>query len=219
MYYSDFPRNDYYFRVRDPSLCAKCITEIIVSGMEVYYIPRTFSSPKAHKPWFNLACSRAIHDREVAHKRYLSLPSPDTLALYISARNHAKSVLHLAQNSFIKRRCQNLSCSNSPHHLVKNVSNNFSSSSFPPLLHSDGIPAVSSVSKAELFAQTFADNWMILGLFLLLHHTLTTSCLILKSFVMMFLMPSLALTLKRRMILMESLLLFSRTVLPCSHIV
>ena len=55
------------------------ITEIIVSGMEAY-IPHTFSSPKAHKPWFNLACSRAIYNREVTHKRYLSLPSPDTQA-------------------------------------------------------------------------------------------------------------------------------------------
>ena len=62
-YYSDFPWNDCCFRVRDPSFCAERITEIIVSGMEAY-IQHTSSSPKAHKPWFNLACSRAIHDRD-----------------------------------------------------------------------------------------------------------------------------------------------------------
>ena len=33
-YYSDFPWNDYCFRVRDLSLCAERIMEIIVSGME-----------------------------------------------------------------------------------------------------------------------------------------------------------------------------------------
>ena len=70
--------------------------EIIVSFMEAY-IPHTFSSLKAYKPLFNLACSRAIHDREVAHKWYLSLPSPDTYALYIFARNHAKSLIQLAK--------------------------------------------------------------------------------------------------------------------------
>ena len=98
---------------------------------------------------------------EVAHKRYLSLPSLDTHTLYVSTCNHAKSVLQLAKNSFINRKCQNLSSSNSPHdfwHLDKNISNNFSSSSFPPLLHPDGTHAISFVSKAELFAQTFADN-------------------------------------------------------------
>ena len=159
-YYADFPWNDYCFRVRDPSLCAERITEVIVSGMEAY-IPHSFSRPKPSKPWFNTACSRAIHDREEAHKGYLSHPSPESHALYISARNHAKSVLQLAKNSFIHRKCQNLSRSNSPRdfwHLAKNISNNFTSSSFPPLFHADGTTAITSISKAELFAQTFANN-------------------------------------------------------------
>ncbi|MPC86172.1 hypothetical protein E2C01_080988 [Portunus trituberculatus] len=41
-YYADFPWNDYCFRVRDPSLCAERIAEVIVSGMEAY-IPHSFS--------------------------------------------------------------------------------------------------------------------------------------------------------------------------------
>ena len=97
----------------------------------------------------------------MAHKRYLSLPSSESHALYISARNHAKSVLQLAKNSFIHRKCQNLSRYNSPRdfwHLAKNISNNFTSSSFPPLVQPDGTNAISSISKAELFAQTFANN-------------------------------------------------------------
>ncbi|MPC51801.1 hypothetical protein E2C01_045655 [Portunus trituberculatus] len=94
---------------------------------------------------------------EVAHKKYLSLPSPESHALYISARNHAESVLQFAKHSLINGKCQNLSNSNCPRdfwHLAKNISNNFTSSSFPPLFH----PAITSVSKAELFSQTLAKN-------------------------------------------------------------
>ena len=129
-----------------------------MSGMDAH-IPHSFSRPKPSKPCFNTACSRAIH--EVAHKRYLSLPSPESHALYISARNHVKSVLQLAKNSFIHRKCQNLSRYNSPRdfwHLAKNISNNFTSSSFPPLVQPDGTNVISSRSNAELFAQTFAKN-------------------------------------------------------------
>ena len=159
-YYSDFPWNDYCFHGRDPSLSAERITEVIVSGMEAC-IPHTFSLPNARQPWFNFTCSRAVKDREVAHKRYRRNPSAENHALYISARNHAKSVLQLTKNSSIHRKCQNLSSSNSSRdfwHLANSISNNFSSSSFPPMFQPDGSTAVSSVSKAELFAHTFANN-------------------------------------------------------------
>ena len=66
----------------DLSLCAERITEVIVSGMEAY-IPHSFSRPKPSKPWFNTACSCVIYDREVAHKRYLSLPSPKSHTVYL----------------------------------------------------------------------------------------------------------------------------------------
>ncbi|MPC25502.1 hypothetical protein E2C01_018619 [Portunus trituberculatus] len=65
-YYVDFPRNDYCFSVRNPSFCAERMTEVIVSGMEVY-IPHSFLNPNLLNFLFNTACSRAIHDREVAH--------------------------------------------------------------------------------------------------------------------------------------------------------
>ena len=42
-YYSDFPWEDYCFHVRDLFLCAERITEVIISGMELY-IPHTFSN-------------------------------------------------------------------------------------------------------------------------------------------------------------------------------
>ena len=68
---------------------------------------------------------------------------------------------NLLTNSFINRKCQNISNSNSSRdfwHLANNISNNFTSSFFPPLLQSNGSTAVSSFSKAELFTQTFANN-------------------------------------------------------------
>ena len=202
--------------------CTERIIEIIVFGIEVY-IPHSSSSLKAHKPWFNLTCSRAIHDRVVVYKRCLSFPSPDTHVLYISAQNHAKSVLQLIKNSFTNKKCQNLSSSNSPRdfwHLANNIFNNFFSSSFPPLLHPDCTPAISTVSKAELFAQTYADNSTSDDS----RHVSPSPphsdyfYLILKSFVIVFLVPLLALTLGRHMVLMESLLLISRTVFLCSHL-
>ncbi|MPC63550.1 hypothetical protein E2C01_057649 [Portunus trituberculatus] len=45
---------------------------VSVSETHLYveaYIPHSFSQPKASKSWFNTACSRAIHGRQVAHKR------------------------------------------------------------------------------------------------------------------------------------------------------
>ena len=99
---------------------------------------------------------------EVTHKWYRSHPSAKTHALYISACNHAKCICQLTKkNFFIHRKCQHLSNSNSSHdfwHLANNISNNFTSSSFPLLLKPDGPTAASSFSKSELFAQTFAAN-------------------------------------------------------------
>ncbi len=96
MYYSDFLWNEYCFQNGDPSECAQRSAKVIVSGMRTY-IPHTFSTPHAKKPWFNYACSHAIKDREVAYKSYISLPTPENHTLYISAWNHAKSILRLAK--------------------------------------------------------------------------------------------------------------------------
>ena len=45
-YFSDFPWDDYYFHVKDLSLCVDSIREMIVFGKELY-IPHTFSNIKA----------------------------------------------------------------------------------------------------------------------------------------------------------------------------
>ncbi len=90
----------------------------------------------------------------------MSLPTPENHTLYISARNRAKYILRLAKNSFINGKCQNLAKSSSSKdfwHLAKNISNNFTSC-FSPLCNSDGSTAVTSISRAELFAHTFSAN-------------------------------------------------------------
>ena len=159
-YLFDFPWNDFCFHGRGPSECALRITEVILSGMEAY-IPYSYPPPNSKKPWFNHACSTAVHNKEVAFRRYRRQQTPLNHSLYVSARNRAKSVLRLSKCKFIRSKCHELSHSNSSRsfwHLTKNLCNNFTSSSFPPLFHSDGSVAVSSPDKAELFAQTFSSN-------------------------------------------------------------
>ena len=67
----------------------------------------------------------------------------------------------MRQNKVWGTTTEMLAAANSPRdfwHLAKNISNNFTFSSFPRMSHPDGSTAVSSISKAELFAQTFAHN-------------------------------------------------------------
>ena len=105
LYFSDFPWNDYCFRGRDPSECAERITEVILSGMEAY-IPYSFPSTKPNKPWFNSTCSRAIRRRNAAFRDYRRLQTPETLSIYISSRNRAKSILRDTKNSFFLKKMQ-----------------------------------------------------------------------------------------------------------------
>ena len=159
-YYFDFPWNDYCFRGRGPSECAERITEVILSGMEAY-IPFSFPSTRKNKSWFNSSCSRAITHRDAAFRNYRRLQTNESHAAYISSRNRAKTILRLAKDSFLRKKCDNLygsSSSRSFWHLAKNISSNFTSSSVPPLIFPDGSHAVLSSTKAELFAETFASN-------------------------------------------------------------
>ena len=129
LYFSDFPWIDYCFRGSDPPECAERITEVILSGMEAN-IPYSFPSTKPNKPWFNSSCSRAIRRRDAAFRVYRRLQTPETQATYISSRNRAKSILRDSINSFLRRKCNNLSGYSSSRpfcHFGKNVNSNFAS--------------------------------------------------------------------------------------------
>ena len=96
-------------------------------------------------------------------------------------------------------------------HIANNISNNFTSSFFPPLLQPDGYTAFSSFSKAELFAQTYVTNSTLddTGHISLTPPPLTTSSLNLKFFIITFCMPSMAL---------KSLLLFLKNCASELHV-
>ncbi|MPC22822.1 hypothetical protein E2C01_015850 [Portunus trituberculatus] len=70
--------------VSDPSLCAECITEA--------YIPHFFLNLN----FLNLGLTQLVPVlyiiQRLPTKKYLSLPSPKSHALYIFAWNHAKYV-------------------------------------------------------------------------------------------------------------------------------
>ncbi len=91
----------------------------------------------------------------------MCLQAPEDHALYISVQNHTKYILRLTKTSFINRKCANLCSSDSSKNfwqMTKSVSNNLTFSSFPPLLNPDGSTAVTSISKTELFTQTFSAD-------------------------------------------------------------
>ena len=95
-YYSVFPWDDFCFHVRDPSLCAERITEMIVSGMDIY-IPNTFSNTKAMKnPGLTLLVLMLSKIERWLTNSTVVIPSVETHALYMFARNHAKSILQLS---------------------------------------------------------------------------------------------------------------------------
>ena len=138
-------------------MLAKRITEVILSGMEAN-IPYSFPSTKPNKPWFNSTCSRAIRRSDAAFRDYRRVQTPETHSTYISSRNRAKSILRDSINSF--------SVANAIIFLVplrlalsvisgKNVNSNFASSSFPPLVSSDGTTDILPSTKTESLAQTF----------------------------------------------------------------
>src|ERR1700755_140677 len=102
------------------------------------YIPYSFLSSKSNKPWFNSTYSRAIRRRDVTFTDYRRLQTPETQATYISSQNRAKSILRNTKNYFLSRKSFWFSSSCSFWHFAKNVNSNFDSSSFPPLVSSDG---------------------------------------------------------------------------------
>ncbi len=145
---------------------------------------------------------------------------PITMIFIFPARNRAKSILRLTKKNFINRKSQNLAFSNSSRvfwHLAKNISSNFTSSSFPLLLSLTAVlPSLLSL-KLNSFLKPCVVTlpWTILGIFLLLMAPPTLLCLLLQFFLMKFSMSSLASILRRLMDLMEYLLSFLRTVFPC----
>ena len=160
-FYHDFPWNDFVFRSRDPSECALLFTEVLVAGMEAY-VPFSFAkSSSSCKPWFDRSCSEAIQSRDEAYQLWKSIPSPLNHANFLTARNRTSTVLDKAKRNFLKSKCQlliNNPSSRTFWSLSKQITNNFSNSSFPPLFKDESTVATTPSEKASVFLHKFATN-------------------------------------------------------------
>lgn len=90
----------------------------------------------------------------------MSLPSHANYNLYTSVRKRVKSSLRHGKNSIINMKYQkltNLDSFKDIWHLPQNLSHNFTSSPFLPLIKPDGSD-VTSIFKAELLVLTFSQN-------------------------------------------------------------
>ena len=160
-FYSEFPWEDFCFASDDTSVCADRVTEVIMAGIEAYIPSSIYHTPKGSQPWFDDRCSEAISQRDTAFKAWQQSPSEISHSCYISARNNAKSVLRSAKHNFLIRKCNELSSSSSESSLwslAKNITHNFSQSSFPPLFRADGSVATTPGDKANLFGTLFSSN-------------------------------------------------------------
>ena len=158
------------FRFADPSDCAVCIAEVIMCGMEAY-VPFSFpTSSSSYQPWFDEACSESISIRNRAHQLWKTNPTPYSHSNFISARNRAHSIIKNLKQNFIKKKCDDFS--NNPSHrsfwsLAKQITPNFTNSSFSPLFRPDGSVASTSVDKATIFDKKFASTYLFLIMFYL----------------------------------------------------
>ena len=130
------------------------------------------------------------------------------------ARNHTKSILQLSRNLSLKENVKIFPILTSRYfwHLA-NISNSFTFSSSLLYFETAPQPSLSLKLNSSLRPLLRTILWMILGIFLLLLHPLTTSSLKSKLSIITFSMPSLALILERLTVWIESLL-FSKAVFP-----
>jgi hypothetical protein len=133
---------------------------VIHAGMEAF-IPFSYSSSASSSHWFGGACSDSIKNRNAAYRQWLADPSPITHSNFILARNRAHSILRNTKHNFIHNKCKNASenpSSRSFWSLIKQITKNFTPSSFPPLFSTDGSVVSSPEDKAALFVDRFSTN-------------------------------------------------------------
>ena len=148
----------------DASVSAEKVGAVILDGMG-RFIPSSTKSFSPQNPWFDGNCSLALRERDNAYREWKNSPSPITLANFHSARNRCRDILRRTKRTFIKRKCADLHGSPTDKNfwpLVKNISNNFCKSAFPPLIRSDGSVANTPSEKANLFGLLFSSNSTLL---------------------------------------------------------
>ena len=156
-----FPWYDW-LRCCSSSETADRITDVLLLGMKCF-IPYSYSPGSAGSPkWFSSECARAVDAKNRCFRSYKDNPTSDIHKAYREARNYCSKVIDSAKKDFIQRTALKLcSCpagSRSFWSLSKAVCNNFCTSSFPPILDSNGVSVNDSFAKANIFADTFASN-------------------------------------------------------------
>jgi hypothetical protein len=159
-FYGEFPWSTCFSS--DPSLTALSITEIIREGMDSY-IPHSTKPGKKYSPsWFDRRCHEAVLSKERAFQRWKTSPGINTHVEFIAARNICKRTILLAKRSFIQKTSEKLASlpnsSKSFWSVAKRISKNFCTSSFPPIINSDGKISSTPQDKANVFAAEFSKN-------------------------------------------------------------
>lgn len=123
------------------------VTEVIMAGNQAN-IPYSHSHTSwGFQPQFDDQGSEVISWYNTAFKAWQQSPSEASHSPHTSARNNAKSVLWSSKYNFLKRKCVEISSSNSDSSLwslAKNIPHNFCQSSSPPVFHADGTVALTT---------------------------------------------------------------------------
>lgn len=134
-----------------------CSSLLSMYSKTIFYFPYLYFKSKdipIHTYIVSLAISRALF----IYGRFLRFCSQFFSLIYIFIYNYSfpfcDSVLFYNLSS--QQTCLTLILLET-WHLAKNISGNFTSS-FPPLLNPDETTVVTSISKAKLFTQTFAEK-------------------------------------------------------------
>src|SRR6201990_1221760 len=158
-FFANYHWSESCFVSGDASVSAEKVGAVILDGMG-RFIPSSTKSFSPLNPWFDGNCALALRERDNAYHEWKNSPSPITLANFHSVRNRCRDVLRRTKRAFIKRKCADLHGSPTDKNfwpLVKNISNNFCKSPFPPLIRSDGSVANTPSEKANLFGLLFSS--------------------------------------------------------------
>ena len=158
-HFLSFPWLDVCFTSEDPSICAKEVSDVILTGMEAF-IPFSKKCPSKGKPWFNKTCERAVASKNVAYRHWRENPTAENRAIFVAARNQCKQSIDQSKDKHNQRIKNKLLASpngsRSFWSVAKAVSQNFTKPTIPPLTRANGTIATTATEKANLLAELFA---------------------------------------------------------------
>ena len=126
-----------------------------------YYIPMSFHHENTKNKWFDKSCKESYEQKQKAFNAKNKYLNAKTKEAYRKARKISNSKIKQAKRAFVKGIASKIDSSpkssKSFWNLTKQVQNNFTTTSYPPLAKGTGEMVVDSSEKAEMFAGFFAD--------------------------------------------------------------